>query len=264
MSLSINNSPFAKVGTTLLEQSSSVTPKIGVNPSPGTSNNNTSPTLLRHDNSRAPQGEAMLTSAAFAKLFDMLDMVFRAMREMLSGRAMNADLSPDKTKLPGSKPEAREQPVKPDVGKQPVRPGTPGLPVNPQPADPRTVRLDGRKPDSLQVMPATPKPEVSVTNDAKANVQVNVSLSHCHCPDTKGRHTVDVFPRPDAIPTPKAQVLPTLKSEVTPQPTPSVTPDIKPTPRPDTPVTDLTSPGPADNRFDPRDWRFSPRPKFKS
>ncbi|AOE69098.1 hypothetical protein A7317_19530 [Pseudomonas fluorescens] len=357
MSLSINNSPFVNVDKSVYDRSPA---SADVNKSALPAKADTR-APVRSDCFQVAPNNVIVNGGALTKLFDMFDMVFRAMREVLSGRNIAADVLPQSGQLPGVKPDARQLPVTPDKGNLPLKPqqrDLPGvkLPMEPRYVDPAWVRPDEHEhePHEELVLP----PHISVNNDAKANVHVNVNVGHCHCPDTQSlpdgglkprvlpdvpkpvveprlnvkpwvtprpkpevkpgvtpspRPEVELNVKPWVTPRPKPEVKPgvtpsprpevelNVKPWVTPRPKPEVKPGVTPSPRsevklnmnPDTtpspkpevqsdvkpnvtptpevtpqpapPVTpDLTSPAPTDNRFDPRSWRFAPRPKFMS
>lgn len=246
MSLSINNSPFANVDTSSLSGKLPAALKVDIQPKPQTTHSNVHPAAVRNET-----GELMVSAGALAKVLDMLEQFFKTMREMFLGKNVTPDALPVLNNLPK---------VKPDTGKLSVKPDAP-------------------KPLGL-VVPAVPKPAVEVTNDAKANIQVNVNVSHCHCPGDERmprvmpdvrvgpnpgvRPTPQPGVEPGVRPTPKPNVPPIPKSEVTPRPAPDGVPDTKPEVRPDKPVPDLTSLGPAENRFDSRYWRFNTPSSFRS
>ncbi|KTC44021.1 hypothetical protein AO262_32890 [Pseudomonas fluorescens ABAC62] len=225
MSVSINSSRPVNVDISSLDQTSSTSRKTDVSLPAAIPSAQTRPALPSNDPAAALKADGMLASGALIKLFDMLDMVFKALREMLSGRSIQPGLSPEPAKRPGNTPDVREQPVKPEA----------------------------RQPHALPVMPPMPKPDVAVTKNADANVQVNVSVSHCHCPDTKARPAPAVLPRPQAT----HDMTPPLRPVVTPKPTTSVIADNKSVP-------DLTRPVGVDNRFDPNGWRFNSESKLQS
>ena len=262
MSLSINHSPFLNVDTTSTGRQSSST-STAVRQS-GTSGGNAfaTPTALRHDHFKVANNEVTIDAGGFSRLIDMLEQVFKTMREILSG----------KNSAPGAFPTQYKPPAAPvDAGQRPGH---------------STLTVDPRGQHALSVLPHVHKSGVSVTKDANANVQVNVNVVHCPCPDTKALANSEVVPRvmpflphvppmPEAVrklnvmperhihshvrPAPSPGVMPSHAHDVTPQPVVPVVPPITPAPLPDTPAPDVTSPGPAESRFDSRDWRISPR-----
>ena len=282
MSLSINNPPFANVDTSSLSGQLPAALKVDIQPKPQTTHSNVHPAAVRNET-----GELMVSAGALAKVLDMLEQFFKSMREMFLGKNVTPDALPVLNNLPKVKPDTGKLPVKPDAADQPIKPAPDKPAVKPgttdQPVKPDTGKLPV-KPDAPKplgpVVPAVPKPAVEVTNDAKANIQVNVNVSHCHCPgdERMPRVTPDVrvgpnpgvrpTPQPGVEPgvrpTPKPNVPPIPKSEVTPRPAPDAVPDTKPEVRSDKPVPDLTSPGPAENRFDSRHWRFNTPSSFRS
>jgi len=105
MSISINGSPSVKVES----------PRHHLLPSTPEKNNEPlssskadpiwiSP-ALRPDIARAPHGEMMINAGAFSKLFDMLEQVFKTMREMVSGRNMTPALATHSDKTPKHTPD---------------------------------------------------------------------------------------------------------------------------------------------------------------
>jgi len=264
MSLTINHSPFLNVDTTATGRHSSST-STAIHQS-GTSGGNAlaTPVALRHDHFKVSNNAMTIDAGGFSRLIDMLEQVFKTMREMLSG----------KNSAPGALPTPYKPPAAPVDARQ--------LPVH------STLTVDPRGQHALSVSPHVHKSGVSVTKDANANVQVNVNVGHCPCPDTKALANSEVVPRvmpslphvpptPETVrklnvmperhihshvrPTPSPSVMPSHAHGVTPQPTVPVVPPITPPPAPlpDTPAPDVTSPGPAESRFDSRDWRVSPR-----
>ncbi|WP_321863907.1 hypothetical protein [Pseudomonas paraveronii] len=259
MSLTINHSPFLNVDTTVTGRQPSST-STAIHQS-GTSGGNAlaTPVTLRHDHFNVANNAMTIDVGGFSRLIDMLEQVFKTMREILSG----------KNSAPGAFPTQYKPLAAPVDARQ--------LPGH------STLTVDPRGQHALSVLPHVHKSGVSVTKDANANVQVNVNVGHCPCPDTKALANSVVVPRVmpslphvppmaetvrklDVLPerhihshvrpTPSPGVMPGHAHGVTPQPT---VPPITPPPLPDTPAPDITSPGPAESRFDSRDWRISPR-----
>ncbi|QVN05523.1 hypothetical protein JYG35_17945 [Pseudomonas rhodesiae] len=123
----------------------------------------------------------------------------------------------------------------------------------------------GPNPD---VMPGvTPKPAPRVKPEVKPDTKPDVKLEVK--PDTNPAVKLDV--KPDTNPAVKLDVKPdtnpAVKLDVKPDTKPNVTPPVKPDTlvevKPDKTEPDLTSPGPAENTFDNRDWRFNRRPAFR-
>ncbi|WP_218061245.1 hypothetical protein, partial [Pseudomonas sp. 24 E 13] len=114
MSMSINTPPLVKVDTSALEQPAVSNTKVILKPtvqSPGTTPLQTS---LRPDNT------AVTPETALRQLFDMLEGIFRAMRDIFSGKTQ---VKPDVDKLPIA-PDNGKEPIKPDAGKLPISPDT--------------------------------------------------------------------------------------------------------------------------------------------
>ncbi|WP_339452033.1 hypothetical protein [Pseudomonas sp. JAI120] len=369
MSFSIDSSPFVKFDATPNDSQVPVLSKTGGSPGTATNDSKVIPPTIQQDLSRGSQGEMMISAGALSKLFDMLEQVFRAMREMVTGKTITPDLKtnsdtsakvnsgtdpqkknstdssplpkvapnaadqakvqPDASPLPKVVPNAADQPkvqpdasllpkVVPNAADQPkVQPDANPLPkvapnaadqpkvqpgVNPLPKtapngdDQMKVKIktdDGvfqvipPKP-TPRYLPPVPQPGIHVTNDANAQVKVEVNVGHCHCPDTraehdKGRQTT-VIPQPKADATPQTTVTPQLKPDatpqttVTPQPKPDATPQttVKPQPKledtPQPPVNpvvpkpapDVTSPGPAESHADIKGWSFINRRRART
>ena len=276
MSMSINTPPLVKVDTFVTEQQTVSDNKVTPQQT-GKSLGTTPPqTSLRPDNT------AITPETALRQLFDMLEGIFRAMRDIFSGKT---PIKPDSGKLPIA-PDNSKELVKPDAGKSPVKPDTPqalikpdadtlpvkpdtnkervkpdaGMRVLPQPNDP-LFNVPGNKPHPMPLHPTVPKPEISVDNDPKTNVNVNVVVGHCHCPDGKvlpdrlppSRVSTDTKPQPPVLPGgfPRPNVPTDTKTQR------PMSPDAKPTPLPDAPTPDLTSPGPVEDRTADRHGRFN-------
>ncbi|KAA6168886.1 hypothetical protein F3K54_27220, partial [Pseudomonas veronii] len=109
MSLSINNAPFVNVDKSVYDRSPAST---GVNQSAAPARTDTGQAPARSDSFRVAPNDAMVNGSALTKLFDMLDLVFRAMRELLSGRSIATDVLPQSGQLPGGKPDEGKVPVK--------------------------------------------------------------------------------------------------------------------------------------------------------
>ena len=296
MSMSINTPPAVKVDASAFDQQKISTNNVIVKP-------NAQPqgaTLLQsslHSDDTLGLGNTVITpETALKQLFDMLEGIFRAMRDIFAGRtAMKPDsgklpialdagkelVKPDAGKLPAV-PNALKELVKPDAGKLPavpdapralVKPDAPKLTVLPQPGDVPVNVPDGKKLRPMPFSPTVPRPETSVNNDPKTNVNVNVVLSHCHCPDgtvlpdrlPKPWVSTDIRPQPAVLPgaTHQAPLLPgnfpRPNMPVDTRSQPAVLPDNQPTPFPDAPTQDLTSPGPVEDRPAGRHGRFNHR-----
>lgn len=331
MSLSVNNPSFMKVNASVLDRNSISSAKLAETTDVQVSGVRVANTPLSTDNVRFSPNELMIPGAALTRLFDMLEQVFKAIREMVSGKDLTPALLSGPGVVPDAKPEARALPVNSDVAKQPNTPEVGNLPAEPQAPQPQAKRqlMDAavlvptalKAPVALPHQPAS-EPAITVTNDGKTNVHVNVNAGHCHCSDAQAvvnnvpqlKRVLDLSPLPETAPQPgiKPGVTPDVKADitpepapevpgtvtpevesgtkpgvppapnteikpdhtpavpgsvtpmVTPEPTPSVVPDITPKPLPDTPVPDLTSPGPVEDHFDPRNWRLNTRPMFKA
>ncbi|AZF16955.1 hypothetical protein [Pseudomonas sp. R3-18-08] len=336
MSMSIHTPPLVRGDTSGLDQPTVSNNKLIVKPNAQTPGATVLQTSLRLDDTQGLRNTALTPETALRQLFDMLEGIFRTMRDIFSGKttikpdpdkqpvapdtkelvkpdagklpvlpdapkelikpdagklpvlpdapkelikpdagklpvlpvAPKELIKPDAGKLPVL-PDARKELVKPDAGKLPVlpdsrkelvKPDAATVRVLPQPADVSVIVPDGNKPRPSPFPPTVPKPEISVNNDPKTNVQVNVVLNHCHCPDGKvspdrlpiPRVSTDTRPQPPILPDAQPQPAvfpgniprPNVPMDIKPQP--QVLPDTKPTPLPDTPAPDLTSPGPVD------------------
>lgn len=223
MSLSINNSPLVKVDNSPRERPALPTSTAGVKVTPPSSN-----APVRNDNFLVTPSEVMFNSTALTKLFDMLELVFKTMREMFAGKNITPDALPEADKSPK---------VKPDAGPRPQVKPAEFRPLIPAPTVP--------------ALPGVPDPVVNVTNDANAQVKVEVSINHCHCPETKSEYDKGLKPRVVPIPLPNVPLKldTTPKPGVTPQPAPKVVPetDTKPNvpPKPDATPTPGVTPAPA-------------------
>lgn len=275
MSLSINNSPSMKLDTARDDVSSSTLPKSSVPLSTSKTDSAWASSALFPDNTRTTRGEMMISAGALSKLFDMLEQVFKSMREVLLGknvtpqpaipsdRALKATpdssdplkMKADAGTLPkASSDSADPQKIKADAG---TLPRTTSASADPQKvkvnADPLAktpsdttgelkVKIDdgllpgtSHKPAS-RVSPAVPVPSVNVSNDSNAQVKVELNIGHCHCPDTPVEHDRG---RLKAVPGVQPNPVPMPKPEVTPQPEAKV-PDTKAevTPKPEAKVPD--------------------------
>lgn len=215
---------------------------------------------------------------SLAKLFDMFELVFKAMRDLLSGKKPLPEPTPgDKTVTTGL-----DGKVQVDAGKQPEKKAqTDGKPVMP---DTKVNSDVGKHPvvlPNITITPRVPGTDSKASSDTVVRVNVDLNVNNCHCPedshpavpkvDTRVRPhprplpTIDPQARPDwvhrptvsltdrqvkpdrvpdlAVPETDAQVPPAVR----PRPTP-VVPSHDPKPEPD-----LTSPGP-DCRPGERSW----------
>ena len=136
MSLSVNTPAFVNVDSAHRDHTLPPPAKINLPVSP----RQPEPNVLN-----APQGDINIDSGTLNKLFDMLDLVFKALRDMFAAKQLKADV---KTDLPAEKPEA---------GKQALGPMAKTL-LEAQTLNPR--------PES--VTPHTTKADTAVAADAKA------------------------------------------------------------------------------------------------
>ena len=296
MSMSINTPPAVKVDASAFDQQKISTNNVIVKPNAQPQGATLLQSSLRSDDTLGLGNTVITPETALKQLFDMLEGIFRAMRDIFAGRtAMKPDsgklpialdagkelVKPDAGKLPAV-PNALKELVKPDAGKLPavpdapkalVKPDAPKLTVLPQPGDVPVNVPDGKKLRPMPFSPTVPRPETSVNNDPKTNVNVNVVLSHCHCPDgtvlpdrlPKPWVSTDIRPQPAVLPDarPQAPLLPgnfpRPNMPVDTRSQPAVLPDNQPTPFPDAPTQDLTSPGPVEDRPAGRHGRFNHR-----
>ncbi|WP_147296021.1 hypothetical protein [Pseudomonas fluorescens] len=258
MSLSINNSPSMKLDTARDEVPSSTPSKSSLPLSTSKTDSAWTSSALFPDNARTTRGEMMISAGALSKLFDMLEQVFKSMREVILGKnvtpqpAIPSDkalkatpdssdplkMKADAATLPkASSDSADPQKMKADAGTLPRTTSASTDPqkvkVNADPSDTTSelkVKIDhgllpgtSHKPTS-HVSTAVPVPSVNVSNDSNAQVKVELNIGRCHCPDTPVEHDRGRLKTvPDAAPNP----VPMPKAEVTPQPEARV-PDTKP------------------------------------
>jgi hypothetical protein len=275
MSLSVNNLPQVKVDAPSVDRSSVSPSRSDTSPPPQAHGTHISNTPARTDNVRPSPNEVMIPGAALNKLFDMLELVLKTMRDMVSGR----DLTPavlvdpgkfslrsdvrekpvqqDSGKLPvkldareqGVKAETNTLPVKPDAREKSVMPDAGHLPVRPQWTDRPAVTPDE---DVVPLFPPMPEPDVTVNNNSKADVHLSVNVGHCHCDDKGGlpdrRRRANDVPRPDAEHRPgrRTDAAPDGKPGITPGPTPApgVVPGVIPAPIPAPGVEPAVTPKP--------------------
>lgn len=249
MSLSINNSPSMKLDTARDEVPSSTLPKSSLPLSTSKTDSAWTSSALFPDNARTTRGEMMISAGALSKLFDMLEQVFKSMREVLLGKNVTPQPPiPSDKALKATPDSADPLKVKADAG---TLPRTTSASADPQKvkvnADPLAkapsdttselkVKIDegllpgtSHKPTS-HVSPAVPVPSVNVSNDSNAQVKVELNIGRCHCPDTPVEHDRGRLKTvPDALPNP----VPMPKAEVTPQPAarvPDTMPGVQPKP----------------------------------
>ncbi|USW98159.1 hypothetical protein NHF41_16610 [Pseudomonas proteolytica] len=241
------------------------------------------PTVLPENNRPVEVGRngVAFSAEAFSKLFDMFELVFKAMRDMLSGKKpsleptlfdkvlttgqdakvqVEADKRPQKNGLIADKPVAPGKDLKVLSDSKPAIPG----------ADAR-VKLEGGKqsvvvPD-ITIMPKVAGTDSKVASDTVVRVNLDLNINNCHCPQDP-RPTVPVRPhprpspmidthnRPDLVDRPTVfvndkHIKPGLVPDrAVPEPHVHVRPEVLPRPTPavpqhnPVPEPDLTSPGP--------------------
>lgn len=132
MSLSIGNRPVVQLDTSSNDQTAVPLMKTAAHPASTASHNNVHCAPLQQDNSWAPRSEVMRDASVFARLFDMLELVFKIIRDMFPARTVMPDAHQEPVDL-RIKPDVNEPPVQPDLGKLPSVTPTPAPAVNPSP-----------------------------------------------------------------------------------------------------------------------------------
>ena len=118
MSLSVNNPSFVKFDAPVLDQKEVSPSKTGERSNAQAPGTNVSHTPLRIDNSPFSPNEVMIPGVALAKLFDMLEQIFKTIREMVAGKDLTPTPLPDVGKSTESKMDVRNLPANADAGKQ--------------------------------------------------------------------------------------------------------------------------------------------------
>ncbi|WP_439864642.1 hypothetical protein [Pseudomonas antarctica] len=277
MSLSINTPAFVNVDNGHLDQPLHTPATLNLPSAAQTHTDNTF---------HPPKGEVTVDAGTLNKLFDMLELVFKALREMFAGKQSKSSVLPDKADAPVTELEVGKLPpsvkanellaVKGELPKQQSVPltslqnkpdstgttdaalvGMPALVRDTPKHSPGLIALPVTESDTIEshdhhttdlpvtrwstlrpqlnaVLPAAPKPEVTVTNDAKANVNVNVNIDHCHCPETglplNNGLTSRVLPDVRLVPAPP-------HVDVTSETTPPIEPQITPKRAQELPLT---------------------------
>ena len=103
MSLSINKPSFVKVDTSPFEKASESTAAKSTHKTLPSANKPADSLLLKNDSVRYSPNDQGFSVGAFAKLFDMLDLVFKTMREMLAGRNISPEVLSNNEKTPDTK-----------------------------------------------------------------------------------------------------------------------------------------------------------------
>ncbi|WP_395606516.1 hypothetical protein [Pseudomonas sp. B22129] len=306
MSMSINTPAFVNVDSAHLDQPSQAQAQLNL---PAANNKPVQDVLT------TLQGDTTVDSNALNKLFDMLELVFKALRQMFVGKQSKAEVLPDdKADVPAAKLAEGKQPLSPAVNDLPAVKAQALMkqlePVAPQATkhdanatsdakatdvsalvsdtlNPQSVpkALLATKPDANatldanagdmsalvrdalkqspepkallatkpaivadqdaeatelpqaprstlrprldQMLSATPRQDVVVNNDAKANVHLNVNIDHCYCPEaslesggkSKGLPKVSVISSDPGIEV-TTVTTPHNKHETTPKPIP--------------------------------------------
>ncbi|MBN2975841.1 hypothetical protein BFW88_18375 [Pseudomonas fluorescens] len=267
MSVSFNNRPHVNVEQFSLGNKSVAPAKSTGNSNVQSSGIVTSQAGVRDEKLPVLNNQVMVPGAAFTKLFDMLEQIFSAMREMFMGPKTAPVIVPESNKSVVT-PDAHQHSGKPDANK---------LEVKLQPSVPVPAKSESPIQNLKVGLSQGPKPEIIVTHDAKSNMHVNVSVGHCHCPesadsDAKSKMRLDNKARIQVGPDVNAEDKVEVKAEVTPgvtpdtkpQPMPTVIPDATPKPSPDVPDQELTSPAPAEVQLNSRNWRLNVRNSYRS
>lgn len=259
MSVSVNNPSLVKIDASALDRHSLLLSKAGESSNLRRLGETVSPTPLHNDKSRFSPNEVMIPGAALTKLFDMLEMVFKTMREMLSGKDLMPAVLPDSRQVP-VKPEVHEPPAKLDVGKLLVKPEADKL-LQKLNASDQPVKLDVGK---LPVKPEAEKPlqklnvnEPTVKLDlSKLSVATDRTDSSAVLPDLRKLHLMPTLPKPEVSVTNDAKAnvhvnvnvshchCPDMKVPADNRPSPRVTPSPRPDMRLDiAPKPDHHQPG---------------------
>lgn len=249
--LSVNNPPSVNVGNHKLDLGVPLSVPAG-NTEASKLLGNKSSVLPDHTrNAELGRGSTTVSTDALSKLLDMFELLFKAMRDVLSGKKNPPDTlatqdKPTETKpLPGDKPAISGQEVKTrvDEGKQPEKKadidGKTVLSGKDLKALVDTDKQTEKKPDA-ENKPAAPgkdakvlvdtdkqtekKPDAGVkptATDKQSNVsadnmvRVNVNVNNCHCPGD----TPPVFPgidprfEPGSIPMVSTHLYPGLEPQ---------------------------------------------------
>ncbi|MGY2165633.1 hypothetical protein HX799_21425 [Pseudomonas tolaasii] len=283
MSLSINTPVFTRIDNAPIDHS----PKTPETISPPSIAGKPAQNLFS-----TAKGDVTVDSATLNKLFDMMELVFKALREMFAGKQAKSSVLPDKVDVPDVKLEAATDSSTSKTDELPLMTrnalkqlSTPVLApeLKPEMADtpdpdtghlPKAI-LNTLKHQTAPILPPVSKPEVTVTNDANANVHVSVNIDHCHCPDTNrplrpGRNPATIPQLLVSTPVPEEGG----KLEVTPRLVPEMNPhtdqELKVDPQLEVPHNhppqeeklDIASPGPDAHSFGPRHGRFNMRSGF--
>jgi hypothetical protein len=223
-----------KLDTARDDVPSSTLPKSGVPLSTSKTDSAWASSALFPDNTRTTRGEMMISAGALSKLFDMLEQVFKSMREVLLGKNVTPQPAiPSDRALKATPDSSDPLKMKADAG---TLPRTTSASADPQkmkanadtlaktPSDTTSelkVKIDSgllpgtsHKPAS-RVSPAVPMASVNVSNDSNAQVKVELNIGHCHCPETPVEHDRGRLKTASDVQT---SPVPMPKPEVTPQP----------------------------------------------
>jgi hypothetical protein len=97
MSMSIHTPPIIKAETSTLDQPAISNTKLSGKPNAQSLGATVSQTSLRLDDTQGLRNMAITPETALRQLFDMLESIFKAIRELFSG---NIAMKPDSGKLP--------------------------------------------------------------------------------------------------------------------------------------------------------------------
>ncbi|MPR05222.1 hypothetical protein F0169_25990, partial [Pseudomonas sp. MAFF 212408] len=116
MTLSINTPAFVKFDTTPMATPAALAMNASGSAVP-TSSSQAAPIAPRQDALQVPQGNVTISASSLSKLFDMLEQMFKTMREMFAGKDITPDVLPGADKVPKLKVDGADQPkVKVDIG----------------------------------------------------------------------------------------------------------------------------------------------------
>jgi len=231
MSISIHTPPLAKFDTIALDQQAISNNKSVVNSNAQSLGATSFKTPMRPYDLDDLGDTVFPPQRGLGQLFDMLESIFGAIRDLFSGNHM----------------------IRPDSG---------DLRNLPQPGDFPVMVPGGNRRRSMPFPATVPRPEISV-NDPRAKVHVNVVVSDWRSDDARVppnrvpalKVSTDTRPQPLLVP----GNLPKPSGQMNSHSLPGVLPHNRPVPRPDGSTPDLTSPGPADGQFAGRQGRFNHR-----
>ncbi|MFL1503802.1 hypothetical protein ACI77N_21875, partial [Pseudomonas sp. S191] len=169
MSLSVNNPSLVKIDVPSLDRNAVSASKVGGGDNTQAPSSNANITPLHNDSSRFSPNEVMIPGAALTKLFDMLEMVFKAMREMVYGKNLTPDTLTGSGQLPNGKPQVLGLPANADAVRQPNMPGAGRLLGNSETGKQANVPLNAEAGKQANV-------PVNAEIGKKVNVPVNAEI----------------------------------------------------------------------------------------